>query len=71
MDLVIAQKLQAMTDEAANVDEAYQFDRWSARVHQFLITAVGTDEAKHFQELVAAYWADTVALRRGYLEGLL
>lgn len=71
MDRAIAEKLDAMADEAGTVDEEYEFTRWSGRVHQFLSTAVGADEATHFDTLVSQFWPDTLAMRRGYLEGLL
>jgi hypothetical protein len=71
MDQAIAEKLQAMAEEAQDIDQEYQFDRWSTRIHQFLTTALGADEANHFQTLVSPHWPDTVALRRGYLEALL
>jgi hypothetical protein len=71
MDRAIVEKLQAMTDEAEGIDQEYGFDRWSTRVHQFLMTAVGADEAGRFETLISSVWPDTLALRRGYLEGLL
>src|SRR5208282_32686 len=65
MDRAIAEKLQAMADEAETIDQEYEFTRWSGRVHQFLSTAAGADEASHFDTLVSQFWPDTVAMRRG------
>lgn len=71
MERAIAGKLQAMADEAETIDQEYEFTRWSGRVYQFLSTAVGADEANHLDTLVSQFWPDTVAMRRGYLEGML
>jgi TIR domain len=71
MDQAIAEKLQAMADEAGSIDQEHEFWRWSARVRQYLAMAVGTQDAERFEMLVSQDWPDTVASRRGYLEGLV
>jgi predicted nucleotide-binding protein len=66
----VAQKLQNLADEMADVDTQAFADRWYQRAKAFLSATLGTEEATNFATLYGGDWYETTALRRGHLEGL-
>ena len=70
MNRAVSEKLLQLADEADSISQEVFSDRWSARVRAFLSATLGVDAANLFSSLYAAYWPETLALRRGRLEGL-
>jgi predicted nucleotide-binding protein len=59
-----------MADEVPNITAQYEADRWSKRAKAFLMSTLGPAEASRLVTLEAYNSLDTIAMQRGYLEGL-
>lgn len=71
MDPSVEQTLEKMVLDGNGLTENYQAARWSGRVKSFLTTALGSDAATDFAELQDDNPFDELAMRIGYLEGLI
>jgi predicted nucleotide-binding protein len=62
-----------MADEAAGIDQEYQFVRWSTRVRTFLAQTLGEVAATGFEIVTSltAGWPEILAMRQGYVEGIV
>ncbi len=65
------QQLDRYLSDATIVTNVVEFTRWSNRVETFLSEAMGADVAARFVTLVSNNEFDELALKRGYLEGLI
>jgi hypothetical protein len=67
----IRQKLKDIANEVPDITDGWVAERWSARAKAFLITAFGWDEATRFITLhKGSNPYESMAMQRGYLEGL-
>jgi len=70
MNRGVSEKLLSLADEAVEIGAESYVEQWSARARAFLSAAIGVDAANLFSSLYSANWLETLAMRRGHLEGL-
>jgi hypothetical protein len=74
MDRATARKLKEIVDRAAEIDAWGDFRNWCARASSYVETTLG-EAAKIQLDTLSVLgddrWSETLALRRGYLEGLI
>lgn len=72
MSPTVAGKLNEFAAEADGIDNQAWADRWSMRVITFLTATLGAEAALEFETLQSpSNFYDTLAMRRGHLEGLV
>jgi predicted nucleotide-binding protein len=73
MSPTVAGKLNEFAAQADEVNNQAWFDRWSMRAHAFLAATLGVEAALDFEKLQSPdnNFYDTLAMRRGHLEGLV
>jgi predicted nucleotide-binding protein len=71
MSPTVAGKLNEFAAEAGEVDSVAWAERWSMRVEMFLTATLGAQAALDFKTLQSENYYDTLAMRRGHLEGLV
>ncbi len=74
MNRAVARKLQEIVDRATDLEQYGDATAWSARARSYLETTLGSEARAQFDSLTVmdeTRWWESVALRRGYLEGLI
>jgi predicted nucleotide-binding protein len=73
MSPAVADKLKEFAVEVDGIDNEAWADRWAMRVHAFLTATLGAEAALEFEKLQAVdnNSFDTLAMRKGHLEGLV
>ncbi len=64
-------QLATYAKEASDISADWQIRRWISRVTTFFIEAIGLDETDRFRNLISSDEYDELALKLGYVEGLL
>src|SRR5580704_9464384 len=72
MSPTVAGKLNDFAADADHIDNEAWADRWAMRVNSFLTQTLGADAARDFTNIQSPInFYDTLAMRRGHLEGLV
>jgi predicted nucleotide-binding protein len=66
-----SRQVRSYLNDTDSITSEFQIDRWSKRVFVFLEEALGIVSAARFTSLTAADKFDELALKQGYLEGLV
>ena len=71
MNQATLKKLGELVDHTTEIVQTWQVENWSLRAKAFLRTALGDEEATYFSSISAENPYHTLAMRAGYLEGLI
>ena len=71
MKKAIADQINSLMDEALEIDNKVEIDRWSSKVTIFLRTTIGDELAKEFSTLKSSDDWEMLSMRLGLLQGIL